>query len=374
MGSVVVIIRIRYLTVKTAPTGSVIESMAAPQSEVFHVPANLSQQTLEAILRRWQPGNSWSQIRQLLRSRRILLDGNLATDGNQRLKAGQVLKLLTQSLPAAVTEKDVIIRYLDDDVVVVEKPSGMTSIRHPDDHLLPARRQLQPTLTELLPRLLARLNRSPGGRAKSRPVRAVHRLDRETSGLMVFARNVKAETALGRQFREHTIHRIYWAIVAGRIEEQTVETNLVPDRGDGRRGSTSQQDVGKRAVTHVKPLEYVPGFTLVECRLETGRTHQIRIHLAEQGHPVCGDKVYGTRSRRQGAPTPTSPRLALHAGLLGFCHPQSGRMVEYVSPLPTEMRMFLDKVRLASPAKDWGTAYRTDSPPRGDPPPEGGLD
>jgi 23S rRNA pseudouridine1911/1915/1917 synthase len=348
--------------------------MAAPRSEVFHVPDSLSQQTLEAVLRRWQPGNSWSQVRQLLRSRRILVDGNLATDGNQRLKTGQVLKLLTQSLPAAVTEKDVIIRYLDDDVVVVEKPSGMTSIRHPDEHLLPARRQHQPTLTELLPRLLARLNRSPDGRAKSRPVRAVHRLDRETSGLMVFARNVKAETTLGRQFREHTIRRIYWAIVSGRIEEQTIETNLVPDRGDGRRGSTSQQDVGKRAVTHVKPLEYVPGFTLVECRLETGRTHQIRIHLAEQGHPVCGDKVYGKQSRRQGVSNPTPARLALHAGLLGFCHPQNGRIMEYESPLPAEMRMFLDRIRAEAATKGEGTAPHSKVARRGDPPAEGGLD
>jgi len=328
--------------------------------DVFHVPVEMSQQALGAILRRWQPGKSWTQIRQLVRARRVLLDGNLATDTSQRLRAGQVIKLLETSLAPSVTDKDVRICYVDADVVVVDKPSGMTSIRHPDEDLLPARRyQRQPTLTELLPRLLARRDRGQGHRRAPRAVRAVHRLDRETSGLMVFARNVKAERSLGRQFREHSIRRVYWALVAGRVDEQTIETQLVRDRGDGRRGSTSRPDVGKRAVTHVTPLESLPGFTLLECRLETGRTHQIRIHLAECGHPLCGDKVYGSRARRRGAAAPRPGRLALHAGRLGFMHPTHNRLLEFESPWPKDLQAFLDRLRSAT----GGTPSDHETPP-----------
>jgi acetyl/propionyl-CoA carboxylase alpha subunit len=109
---------------------------------------------------------------------------------------------------------------------------------------------------------------------------------------MVFARTVPAERDLMQQFRQHTVHRRYLAIVQGTVEQRTIESYLVRDRGDGRRGSASQPGVGKRAVTHIRPLEPLDGYMLIECRLETGRTHQIRIHLAELGHPVCGEKIY----------------------------------------------------------------------------------
>src|SRR5262249_19568055 len=125
-----------------------------------------------------------------------------------------------------------------------------------------------------------------------RRLRAVHRIDRETSGLMVFARTVDAERLLATQFRAHSLHRVYLAVALGDVRDQTFESYLVPDRGDGRRGSTNNRKLGKRAVTHVKPVERLNGHTVVECRLETGRTHQIRIHLSEAGHPLCGDKVY----------------------------------------------------------------------------------
>jgi len=301
----------------------------------------MNEQTLGAVLRQWQADASWSQVRQLIRQRRVLLDGNLVQDHSLRLKAGQVVKLLEHSHAAPATQHDVRIVYFDDDVVVVDKPSGMTTMRHPEEKLWSARRrQLQPTLTELLPRVLAKLDRRPGA---PRSVRPVHRLDRETSGVMVFARNVKAESALGRQFRAHTTSRTYWALVHGQVEAQTIESRLVRDRGDGRRGSADEElEIGKRAITHVRPLKSLPQFTLVECRLETGRTHQIRIHLAEIGHPVCGDKVYG-RQGRGGKPMKTSPpRLALHAAKLGFAHPKSGELLEFESRWPAALQQFLD--------------------------------
>ncbi len=312
-----------------------------PAQSVLHVSPELSRQTLGAALRQWQAGKSWSQVRQLINQRRVLLDGNLALDHSLRLKAGQVIKLLDYSQAAPATEHDVRILYFDADVVVVDKPSGMTTMRHPEEKAWSARRrQLQPTLTELLPRLLAKLDRGPGAQ---RAVRPVHRLDRETSGVMVFARNIKAESALGRQFRAHTTQRTYWAIVQGRVEAQTIDTRLVRDRGDGRRGSADEDvEVGKRAITHVKPVQFLPPFTLVECQLETGRTHQIRIHLAEIGHPVCGDKVYGRRTTRQSSKN-TPPRLALHAARLGFIHPKSGETMSFESGFPFALREFIDR-------------------------------
>ena len=321
--------------------------------QVFHVPPDLPPQSLGSILRRWLADESWAQIRKLVQTRRILVDGNLAVDLGQRLKAGQVVKLLGNSLPPPATENDVHVCHIDADVVVVDKPSGMTSVRHPEERLWPARRrQQQPTLTEVLPRLLARIDRNQGHQARPRALRAVHRLDRETSGLMVFARNVRAESFLGQQFRAHSIRRVYWAIVAGQVAEQSIETNLIRDRGDGRRGSTPREDIGKRAVTHVRPLEHLPGFTLVECRLETGRTHQIRIHLAEIGHPVCGDKVYATAPRRGGMRAGSDPaRLALHAGQLGFLHPADNRLLDFESPLPRDLETYLNLLRGGASAR-----------------------
>jgi 23S rRNA pseudouridine1911/1915/1917 synthase len=187
----------------------------------------------------------------------------------------------------------------------------------------------------------------------SPPVRPVHRLDRETSGLMVFARTAAAEIHLGQQFKKHTIERRYLAIVQGRVAAQKIETNLVADRGDGRRGSTRQPDVGKRAVTYVQPLEELGDYTLIECRLETGRTHQIRIHLAELGHPLCGEKVYnqplfGTpRVDKSGA-----PRIALHAQVLGLVHPATGETLRFEMPLPRDLAQFLDHLRHETRKRD----------------------
>ena len=315
--------------------------------------------TLFAALREWLPGiPSWGQLRGLVKTRRVLMNGNVCLDGARRLKLTDVVRVLEHPAAPPAREDDVNVRYLDAHLVIVEKPSGMTSVRHALERSWSAKRKHeQPTLEDLLPRIIAK--KEGGGRGQGRdrrnaiqrpartrtpPVRPVHRLDRDTSGLMVFARTVPAERHLGQQFRKHTTGRRYLAVVEGAVEEQTIETQLVRDRGDGRRGSTEEDDVGKRAVTHVRPIEAFDGYTLVECRLETGRTHQIRIHLSEIGHPVCGDKVYGNATpeqlRRTGA-----PRLALHATALESEHPQTGRKLSFEMPLPKDLRQFVDRLR-----------------------------
>src|SRR5262249_23931070 len=157
---------------------------------------------------------------------------------------------------------------------------------------------LSPTLEDLLPKLIAQTE----GRQRKGPLprlRVVQRLDKGTSGLVVFARSIAAEQGLGRQFRKHTVMRRNLAIVPGYVPAHRITTELVRDRGDGRRVSTTVSGLGKEAITHIELEERLPGYTLLSCRLETGRTHQIRIHLAEVGHPVCGEKVY---NRKPGSP------------------------------------------------------------------------
>jgi 23S rRNA pseudouridine1911/1915/1917 synthase len=176
-------------------------------------------------------------------------------------------------------------------------------------------------------------------------LRVVHRLDKETSGLVVFARTVAAERGLGKQFHAHTVVRRYLALVPGFVPPQRIATRFVRDRGDGRRGSTEASGAGKEAITHVDVMKHLPGYTLLACRLETGRTHQIRIHLAELGHPVCGDKVYQHLSDgRVLADRSGAPRLALHAVELGFVHPRSLQETHWEMPLPPDLQVFLDRL------------------------------
>jgi len=316
------------------------------EAAVFRVLPRQVDATLAAALRAWLSGRSWSQVRRLILARQVMLNGNVCVDPARRLRLTDVVKILPHPAAPPPREKDVRIRFLDADVVVVEKPAGMTSTRHAEERNWPSRRrQLQPTLDEILPRILAKIEKRRGKGAPP-PVRAVHRLDRETSGLVVFARTVAAERHLMQQFRRHTTHRRYLAVAHGNVSAQTIATNLVRDRGDGRRGSTKLPDVGKRAVTHVRPVERLGQYTLVECRLETGRTHQIRIHLAEQGHPLCGEKVYNHPLFGEPlADTSGAPRLALHAAELGFEHPITGEPMRFEMPLPDDLAAFVRRLR-----------------------------
>lgn len=331
---------------------------------VFHVASENAGETVTAALRQWMPAKSWGDVRQLVRSRRVTVNGNVCLDEARRLKQNEVVKVLAQSAPPLPKAEHVRIVYVDEHVVVVEKPPGLTSTRHSEELSWPSRRrQFQPTLDEMLPPILARKEgrrEQKGAHGVPPPVRPVHRLDRETGGLMVFARTVRAERGLMEQFRRHTTHRRYLAIVEGRVEAQTIETRLVRDRGDGRRGSTDQPNVGKHAVTHVRPLEHLDGFTLIECRLETGRTHQIRIHLAERGHPLCGEKVYRKPLNEKPIPDRSgAPRLALHAASLGFKHPLTGKEMQFESPLPKDLKQLLERLR-------GGKRQKTQSLPEGE--------
>ncbi len=320
----------------------------------YHVSPDQASRPLAAVLRQVRSGESWSCVRRLIRNRHVQINGSLCVDEGRKLAIGEVVRVWQEPRPTAPRSDDVRICYLDAHLVVVEKPAGLNTLRHPAERDLPAqRKRLQPSLEELVRQILGKKarphRRGTSGRRRPLPkLRPVHRLDRETSGLLVFARTVEAERRLVQMFRQHDLERVYLALAHGRVPAATFTSSLVRDRGDGLRGSTRLPGVGKHAVTHVRPLEDLGDYTLVECRLETGRTHQIRIHLAEAGHPVCGDKVYlrplqgPSREDRSGA-----PRQALHAAVLGVAHPISGQPLRFEMPLPADLAGLLDRLRSA---------------------------
>jgi 23S rRNA pseudouridine1911/1915/1917 synthase len=336
--------------------------MPPADSENFHLQAADAERTLAAALRDRLPGRSWSDVRRLIQSRQILVDGNLCLDAGRRLRGTEVIKLLDHPTAPPARADDVHIHFLDAHLIVVEKPARLTSVRHAEERGWSARRkQAQPTLEDLLPQIIAKKSargqhgRRGGPPGKLPPVHAVHRLDRDTSGLMAFARTKQAEQHLARQFRQHTTGRRYLAIARGEVTEQTIISYLVRDRGDGRRGSTHLPELGRRAVTHVKPLERLGDYTLIECRLETGRTHQIRIHLAELGHPLCGEPVYHKPvSGTAIADASGAPRLALHAAELVLEHPVSGESLRFEMPLPNDLEEFLRRLRRRAGSRRFG--------------------
>jgi 23S rRNA pseudouridine1911/1915/1917 synthase len=296
----------------------------------------------------------------LVQQRRVRVLGSPCLDPGRRVHPGQRIEVLPPPHGGGVSSRRKarrgeppdrsnkgprpILRYVDEHLVVVEKPAGLTTMRHAHETAefgSRARRFLPPTLADLLPQLIAEQQPGKPGR-----VRAVHRLDKETSGLLVFARTVEAERHLGQQFRAHATERLYRAIVRGKARSQRIESWLLEDRGDGRRGSSPTPGQGQRAVTHVRVVEELGDYTLVECRLETGRTHQVRIHLGEAGTPLCGETVYDRPLHA--APVPDgsgAPRVALHAATLGLVHPATGQRMRWESPLPADLAGMLERLR-----------------------------
>jgi 23S rRNA pseudouridine1911/1915/1917 synthase len=201
------------------------------------------------------------------------------------------------------------IVHVDEHIIIVDKPAGLVTAPTPESNRGDLLDQLQKQFGEVF---------------------LVHRLDLPTSGLLVFARTSAANKTLGDRFKAHDIEREYRAIAVGHVPAQTIDREIEK----------------RRAVTHVEPVETFPDATLVRVRLETGRTHQIRIHLAGLGHPVCGDRTHGGEVERAFLPRP--PRLALHAMVLGFVHPATGEGVRWESPSPDELATWIARLRETS--------------------------
>lgn len=326
---------------------------------VFVVDRRENGKTLAAVLKA-RYGLSWAHAKRMIENRHVRVGQQVETDVARRLKVGKHVQLdsgmveVKGSTPAApakpptpkpkppprparipVTRPDgdgptpglaaEAIVYADDSIVVVNKPAGLTTMRHKEEaeEFGRGKRFLPKTLADLLPAALG---------APTRAVIAVHRIDRDTSGLVVFARTRAAAEHLTSQFRKHTADRRYLALTRGAPRSGRIESVFVPDRGDGRRGTSRDllTEDGKKAVTHVKALEQLGAYAAVECRLETGRTHQVRIHLGEAGTPLCGERVYDRPLN--GKPLPDrsgAERPMLHAARLGFVHPETGQPVSW---------------------------------------------
>lgn len=306
--------------------------------------------TLAAVVRAILPGASWRRAQELCTSGRVTVDGAVATDPAQRLVAGQRLTVDPEGprRRPGILPDDAIL-YLDRDLVVVRKPAGMLTVAWEID-------DGRPTLAEATRAALQRRDR-PAGLRHLPPLGVVSRLDKDTTGVVVFARTEEAREQLERQFEAHSIERRYLAIAHGAPPEGTLESMLVANRGDGIRGSLGVFSAhrgppppgAQHAVTHLRVLERFARASLVECRLETGRQHQIRIHLAEAGCPVVGEAIYIRDFRGRLIP---APRPMLHAAVLGFIHPRTGRALRLEDPPPEDFAAMAAQLRAEAPGRE----------------------
>jgi 23S rRNA pseudouridine1911/1915/1917 synthase len=304
------------------------------------VPAELARKPLDAVVRALFQV-SWNEARERIRSGKIAVNGAVRTEPLFRVLAGAeiVLSMHAPKRRADVLSSDAVV-FVDAHVIVVDKPAGVSTV--------PFEEGEKGTLDERVRHWLSR--NEPREERGARPsLGVVHRLDKETSGLIVFARSWLAKKSLASQFRAHTTERRYVAIANGTVASRTFRSRLMANRGDGLRGShkgRSREDQGQLAVTHVEALERLNGATLVACVLETGRTHQIRIHLSEGGHPVVGERVY---VRGFANPLVPAPRLMLHAARLGFVHPKTGQPVAWERDPPQDFEETLARLRGTHP-------------------------
>ena len=287
-----------------------------------------------------RPELSRSRIKVLIEQGHLTSGGAKINDPSQRVKPGQ---LFTLEIPAAVAALpqgqaiDLSIVYEDDDLIVIDKPAGMVvhpAPGNPDNTLVNA--------------LIAHCGESLSGIGGERRPGIVHRIDKDTSGLIVAAKNDAAHQALSAAFAAHTIERAYLCLVWGVPSPAAGEItgNIGRHPVDRKRMAVVTRG-GKPAITHYRVLKrFGLGASLVECRLETGRTHQIRVHMAKLGHPLIGDPVYGKPTpARRARLSPEArkaaeafPRQALHATLLGFDHPRTGKHLSWTSESPADFR------------------------------------
>ena len=295
--------------------------------------ADQSGERADAFLARTVEGLTRSAAQRLLEEGAVTLNGK-PLKKNYKTTPGDLLEItLPDPEPVDVVPQNIPLDvvYEDSDVIVVNKPVGMVvhpAPGHPDGTLVNA--------------LLYHCGDSLSGiNGELRPG-IVHRIDRDTSGLIIAAKNDKAHLALAEQLQDHSLARVYEAIAVGgfREDEGTVDAPIGRHPVDRKRMAIDPRN-GRNAVTHWKVLERFPhGFTHIQCQLETGRTHQIRVHMASINHPLLGDVVYGNKK-----PYPGLAGQCLHARKLRFVHPSTGQAVEVECPLPEWFQNTLDKLR-----------------------------
>ena len=286
---------------------------------------------LDSFLAARLPGLTRSAAARLIETGQVLVDGKPARKSARLAGRETVEVTLPDPEPADALPQDIPLDvvYEDDDVIVVNKPSGLVvhpAPGHPDGTLVNA--------------LLHHCGGSLSGVGGELRPGIVHRIDRDTSGLIIAAKNDAAHQALAAQLADHTLARTYEAVVVGALREDGGTVDAPIGRCPSDRKKMAVVPNGKRAATHWEVLERFPGLTHVRCRLETGRTHQIRVHMAHLGHPIYGDTVYGGKK-----PVPGLTGQCLHAVGLRFVHPRTGETVELSCPLSGEFQALLEKLR-----------------------------
>ena len=290
---------------------------------------------LDAFLSRQVEGLTRSAAQRLLEDGCVTLRGKPGKK-NDKIQSGDEIRLtIPEPEPVDIVPREMPldIVYEDEDVLVINKPKGLV--------VHPAPGHTEDTLVNGL--LYAKGDTLSGINGKLRPG-IVHRIDKDTSGLLAIAKNDLAHTVLASQLKDHSMARTYECIVCGSLKEDsgTVDAPIGRHPVDRKKMAIEPRN-GRPAVTHWRVLARYPGHTHVECRLETGRTHQIRVHLASIGHPLLGDTVYGSKK-----PYPGLAGQCLHARKLIFRHPRTGERVELECPLPDWFQGVLDKLERMS--------------------------
>jgi 23S rRNA pseudouridine1911/1915/1917 synthase len=277
---------------------------------------------------------SRTQIQQWIKDGMVTVGGR-PVKANYKVAAGDGVEVhipAAEPSEAAPEAIDLDIVYEDRDVIVVNKPRG--TVVHP------AAGHVSGTLVNAL---LYHCRDLSGINGVMRPG-IVHRIDKDTSGLLMAAKNDSAHLSLAQQLKDHSVTRVYVALLQGRLAHDvgTIDAPIGRDVRDRKLFAVTERG-GKRAVTHFRVVERFDGFTLAELKLETGRTHQIRVHMKYIGHPLVGDPQYGGPARR--GPGGIDGQ-ALHAAVLGFVHPRTGEYMEFTAELPEDMRRLLERFRL----------------------------
>ncbi len=282
-------------------------------------------------------GLSRKKVKRLLDEGRVLLNNRKVVIASWDVHPRDQIKILAEgeeSLPQADRHFLKVI-HEDHDLLVIEKDPGLSC----EKSAVATRPSIVSVINAYLKRKYPHL--------KGHYVGLVHRLDQGTSGLMVYTKTKEANK-ITDQFKRHTIRRKYLAIVEGRVDKENGIIEGYLKKSDllqgGRKVTVSTPESGRHAVTRFQVKERYQNATLVEIRLDTGRTHQIRVHMASIKHPVAGDKNYGDHK----APRITFSRQALHASFLGFHHPITGQKMEFSSELPRDLRKLIDRLRMAS--------------------------
>lgn len=281
---------------------------------------------------------AWSVAKRHVTSGKVFVDGAVVTEVDRRLATGQAVELRMSARRPLDPEREGVLVYDDAHVVVIDKPAGVNSVPYEDRE------------TGTAMDLIRGAWRRMGKPATTVALHVVHRIDRATSGLLMFAKTKRAELGLAAQLRSHEMARQYRCVAHGVVVPGRIESQLIADRGDGLRGSTTLIHRGKRAVTHVEVERALRNATLCRVRLETGRTHQIRVHLQSINHPLVGDPVYRAGRGAASGPLASFKRQALHAYRLGLVHPVSGEAMEWEAPLPADMQALLRDIGAEAPA------------------------